>query len=644
MAKAFAALAKLAYCGPGPVEPWESGPHYGGAEQLPGTVRATCGKLCEEANFTVGKTLLVGVAAYGQDNAQFAYVSQVLPTQRREPAFAQCVIALRGTWVQPANRLVNSNHSLLDFQSPSCPSGCQVAAGPYGMYLEMEPAILQKLDALGCPAGSTIAVTGHSLGGEVASIAMFFLAERRGYNIALSYTFEQPKAFNRRAVEVMERVLTRDRPVSFFRVTNRNDWVVRIPLDDQMYQAGYQVWFYGSALSVDEYRLCGTQLEATTGCGADGIPLDQLCKMTGNPEWLQCGEPAPLGSPHCNHPLAPALSFCSMGGSMQDVSNSPLVYGYTCVLGDTGLPEHAILPTFAPAAWPIPTKPRVMLPVPSSTPAPLTPAPMPPLQDRLKDQQPPEHPECFKMNTSALPKPMLAPPATVATSAIACQQLCRQTAYCEMFSWTPTNQSAGTCELTGAWGDYTSGQTGVIAGPSNCMNTPPALSTEQKAALYRRYTRETTAWLFPQLVDSSGQRTGSSPASTTTAAPSGGRCTWRRMGSGSCSDASPGGTAAGRRLRPGGLQAGGWQAAKDACCSSSRCRAFRLDETPNTYVLLERMGTLDGSKENQRECWEKVAPEKADVSVSAHVSGAEQISAFPLPILATVLTALAAAA
>jgi len=382
MAKAFAALAKLAYCGPGPEDAWMSGPRYGLPGKMPEAVQASCGKYCEEAGFTVGNTSLVAVAAFGQDSAQFGYVSQVLPTAGGGPAFAQCVIAFRGTYVQPANQMVNMNNSLFDFQSPSCSSGCRVAWGPYGMYLDMEPLLLQELNALGCPTGSTIAVTGHSLGGEIASIAMFFLADRRGYNIALSYTFEQPKAFNRRAVEVMEHIMTRHRPISYFRVTHKNDWVVRIPLNPDMYHAGYQVWFRSSTLAINNYEFCGTYLESNTSC-ADGFDLDKYCKMYGSPAWLECGGTAPFGGPHCNHPLAPALNFCSVGGSMQDYSGSPVIYGYTCVLGNP-LPEHAILPTNPPAAWPVPPRPAVQAtpaPVPAPAPTP-PPAPMPPIQNQ----------------------------------------------------------------------------------------------------------------------------------------------------------------------------------------------------------------------------------------------------------------------
>jgi len=522
MVKAFAALSKLAYCGPGPMKPWLSGPRYGDAEEMPKVVGASCGPYCEEAGFRLGTTLLVSRGYHGQKNADFAFVSQLESTQKGRPPFAQCIISFRGTWVSPANNKVNGNTSLVEFQTPSCPSGCKVVGGPYAMWNRMEPDILKQLDALGCKTGSTIALTGHSLGAQLASIGMFFLSEK-GYDIALSFTFEQPKPFNKKAVEVFEQVLTKHRPVSFFRVTHTNDKVVTYPGHSSIYQPGFQVW-YESSTSDAKYKLCGTQLEAPT-CGSLGIPKDQLCNMQGgNPEWLMCGGSAPMGGPHCISPVAPALNFCSMAGSSQVSINFLTSYSATCLMGNA-LANEAVFPTSSPGAWPIPpnktkaghpTTPSLLVGAPAPAPPPVR---MPPLHKSpkkvpgAKSKSMPGHVDCFQNDTYATPLGMYGHMVSQEESAFACQKRCQQTAYCEMFSfysWKSMQLPGGTCEITGGWGDYAPGMAGSVAGPKSCRKSRPRLSQAEKTALYANYMQYVASQLNPQLTMGYEKKTGGS--------------------------------------------------------------------------------------------------------------------------------------
>jgi len=343
MAKAFAALSKLTYCGPGPKP---SAP-FGRNDVMVKLVPASCGKFCERAGFKLGKTLLVETAAGGQKNAQFAYVSKVKPLKAAK-GLPSCVVAFRGTIVRPANSNTNQNATLAAFTTRSCKSGCKAHGGALKLWFDVQPSIEERLEELGCARGSSIAFTGHSLGGQVASLAMLFLKDE-GWEVALSYTYSQPKPLNKKAVEVFEKILTKNRPVSFFRITNTNDRVPRFPDSSQLWQPGFQVW-YTSTDRASQYELCGTQLDAPA-CGNLGIPHDQLCRMMGgNPSWLQCGELAPFNGPHCRWALAPQLSICNFAGNAnrsQTISSA----SQTCQHG-VPLQSEAVSVTNSPPVFP----------------------------------------------------------------------------------------------------------------------------------------------------------------------------------------------------------------------------------------------------------------------------------------------------
>jgi len=70
-----------------------------------------------------------------------------------------------------------------------------------------------------------IFLTGHSLGGALANVAMWELETHRGVRIKRSYTFGAPRVFGRK----MSRRVRNELNGRQFRVVNRNDIVPRVP-------------------------------------------------------------------------------------------------------------------------------------------------------------------------------------------------------------------------------------------------------------------------------------------------------------------------------------------------------------------------------------------------------------------------------
>jgi len=110
----------------------------------------------------------------------------------------------------------------------------------------------------------------------------------------------------------------------------------------------------------------------------------------------------------------------------------------------------------------------------------------------------------------------------------------------------------------------------------------------------------------------SGSMTVAAPRVGSTAPSPVGACTWRFAGHGYCGP-SPG-LAGESSVRLGTWAHGDRDAAKAACCSSSLCGGFHFDSgvAPTEYVLLDVLGTPDGSDGTRRQCFEKVTPSDTD--------------------------------
>ncbi|KFY09320.1 hypothetical protein V492_05522 [Pseudogymnoascus sp. VKM F-4246] len=174
----------------------------------------------------------------------------------------EIVIAFRGS-ASIRNWIANVNFAYVDF---GC-SGCSAHAGFATAWAEPRSAILNALKATTAQYPSyKVVVTGHSLGGAVATLAAADIRSQ-GYAADL-FTYGSPRTGNGAFADWVSA-----QPGTTARVTHINDPVPRLP---PMIVAGYrhttpEYWLStGSATNVD-YTLADIKVctgIATTGCNA----------------------------------------------------------------------------------------------------------------------------------------------------------------------------------------------------------------------------------------------------------------------------------------------------------------------------------------------------------------------------------------
>eukprot|EP00931_Biecheleriopsis_adriatica_P063317 TRINITY_DN38312_c0_g1_i1.p1 TRINITY_DN38312_c0_g1~~TRINITY_DN38312_c0_g1_i1.p1 ORF type:complete len:431 (-),score=56.97 TRINITY_DN38312_c0_g1_i1:32-1324(-) len=136
-----------------------------------------------------------------------------------------CLLAIRGT--------ANTNNLWIDLDewqeklpgSWQCP-GCYVHAGFLKDWAALEHPILSSLNASGCER-KRVYITGHSLGGALATLGAWALQLRYGFKLAAIYTYESPRVGTTEFVNAWDTVIAKALPA--FRVTFEDDPVTLIP-------------------------------------------------------------------------------------------------------------------------------------------------------------------------------------------------------------------------------------------------------------------------------------------------------------------------------------------------------------------------------------------------------------------------------
>jgi len=156
----------------------------------------------------------------------------------------QCVLAFRGT-DSPAGWGRNLM-SIAMVEYPGC-SGCMVGAGFYGSYQEMAGGIREKLGEIGCGKSQPLAVTGHSFGAVMATLAIFDLGSS-GYSLATSYTFGSPRLGNAAFAGAFNAKFA---GVPVFRVSRADDPIVYVPFRGEFRHVGREIFYRGHG-----HRVC----------------------------------------------------------------------------------------------------------------------------------------------------------------------------------------------------------------------------------------------------------------------------------------------------------------------------------------------------------------------------------------------------
>mmetsp|Transcript_44805 Transcript_44805/g.140423 ORF Transcript_44805/g.140423 Transcript_44805/m.140423 type:complete len:381 (-) Transcript_44805:54-1196(-) len=254
-AEAFAKLAGASYCSEDHIKNWSCG-----MKCIPGVSNAS---VCE------GSTTKAFVAMWEE----------------------QCIVSFMGTQAYMA---MLRDAQFYKTPVPLSTSGgckdCYVHAGFLYEWQSLRKCIIGQLQHVGCPS-SRVRMTGHSMGGGVASIAAMDLADQ-GWDITEAFTFGQPRT----GEENFARTFNDRFGNRFWRVTHHMDPVIHIP--PQNFPMSWYYWhvepelFYDGAVS-DGYKVCHKDGDET--CAGQYATIYAMFHLGDHMQYMDI----PIGTPGC---------------------------------------------------------------------------------------------------------------------------------------------------------------------------------------------------------------------------------------------------------------------------------------------------------------------------------------------------------
>lgn len=164
----------------------------------------------------------------------------------------EIVLAFRGTnGADFMNWVTNMVYYRVQYEDVS---GSQVHSGFYTAYSSVASRIRSSLKSLiSAHPGATLMITGHSLGGALATFAALDIKRNiKPSNQILFYTFGSPRCGN----QVFTDYVMTQYPRSYNRVTHYTDLVVQMPTRGMGFShAGDEAWYYNSGNSMS-YKVC----------------------------------------------------------------------------------------------------------------------------------------------------------------------------------------------------------------------------------------------------------------------------------------------------------------------------------------------------------------------------------------------------
>lgn len=246
----FAYLSSAAYCDSSALQTWECG----ACQYVPG---------------------MADVRTYADASIDaYAFIGRL---------HGQCVLAFRGT--SSMNGWMQDISSLATTDLPGCShegASCQVGQGFLQNYQALAGSIKEGLAAIGCSKSSPLAVTGHSLGAAMATLALFDL-HGSGYNLTKAYNFGSPRVGDAAFARSFDSALAE---VPVFRVTRADDPIVYLPAEGPFHHVATEVYYRGA--TTEGYRICD-------GSGEDPSCADQNPQGDVAGLLLQCAIPCSCG-------------------------------------------------------------------------------------------------------------------------------------------------------------------------------------------------------------------------------------------------------------------------------------------------------------------------------------------------------------
>eukprot|EP00468_Gymnochlora_sp_CCMP2014_P008174 CAMPEP_0167758408 /NCGR_PEP_ID=MMETSP0110_2-20121227/10451_1 /TAXON_ID=629695 /ORGANISM="Gymnochlora sp., Strain CCMP2014" /LENGTH=169 /DNA_ID=CAMNT_0007644679 /DNA_START=478 /DNA_END=987 /DNA_ORIENTATION=- len=132
-----------------------------------------------------------------------------------------------------------------------------IHAGFYDAYLCFKPRIIEFLKSKDVE-GYPLVITGHSLGGALATIAAFDLTHMHEKQVHSVWTYGEPRNGNSIFSERYAKIIP-----THWRHTHRRDIVPHVPLQMQGYYHVAREVFFFPEVYTGEYRICD-------GSGEDG--------------------------------------------------------------------------------------------------------------------------------------------------------------------------------------------------------------------------------------------------------------------------------------------------------------------------------------------------------------------------------------
>lgn len=242
----FATLAEMSYCG------------HEGASQV---AEWKC-EICEATGFKLTNVKEVGATLFIRENQAEAYVGKILPSTDNEQHSADlahanmkegCLITVRGS-TSAAEWLEDLRFSQDSGAIKGCPS-CKVHHGFHDEWMKLwEAGIRDLLHANGCKPNNPaqhIYITGHSLGGAIATLGAMLL-KADGYTIGGAISFEAPRVGNAEFQEFYNQELS---SALLYRVTYHKDVVVHLPPRSFHYQHTQPEIYYNTT-DVQSAKIC----------------------------------------------------------------------------------------------------------------------------------------------------------------------------------------------------------------------------------------------------------------------------------------------------------------------------------------------------------------------------------------------------
>lgn len=276
VAKMMASMAQLAFCGDC-VTDW------------------TC---AESSNISIvsGTSRRISVPFGGDPTAIQLVIAKLTGPA---PLTDMCLLSFHGTSGTVASILDAAAVGMAVPDDWDC-QGCNVHAGWGSEWVKADPIVAGNLTDIGCDS-SPLAITGHSMGGALATLAAWTLKVKHHFTLGLFYNFESPRVLFETLAQRWEDSIGQKIPS--FRITHDQDPVVHVPPRELGYEFAPRAEVYYS--STQDYTVCAA-LEA---CGV----LDwQNCRCSQRHNLAKsllhvdqhCGD-------HGDYPLVPNGNICT---------------------------------------------------------------------------------------------------------------------------------------------------------------------------------------------------------------------------------------------------------------------------------------------------------------------------------------------